>query len=123
MNRLALDLVACADRCDFGNRRMRTDCFFNLSCPEPVPADIDNVVRTSEDKEIAVRVLRRIIKGRVKQFARKPPAIVVFEEVVIVPNGRHTSGRQRQTKRKNSLFSTGERFTGAWIDNPCVVPE
>src|SRR5262245_42389537 len=89
----------------FGDIGMRRKHLLHRSGGEPMPRHIDDVVDAAHDREVSIRILEARIASKV--VARKAAEIPFLESLIVVPERRKASRRQRQTDHDVSSMASG----------------
>ena len=98
---LALELVGDADDRAFGDVGMTGERRLHRPGREPVPGDVEDVVGTAHDVEVAVLVEVAAVAGQVVAVERRQVRRDV--PVVVAPQGRQRAGRHRQPEADRPL--------------------
>src|ERR1700710_1505085 len=78
---------------------------FYLPRAQPVSRHVDHVVGASEDGYIAVFVGHAPVEGRIKLLPRHAFPVRLDEPRIVAPYRRHTTRRQRITKRDHAFLA------------------
>ncbi len=82
--------------------------------------DVDHVVGTAQDEEIAILIAHRPVGGGVEQIL-EAGEVTLHEALVVAPHRAQAARRQRRLHDQHPFFATRDFRTGPFVDDPDVV--
>src|ERR1700722_11677137 len=123
MNRLPFYFVVGADRRGLSNIGMTINRFLDFPSPDAVSRDVYHIIGSTQNKIIAIFVLFGVVESREQMPAGDLLEVMIFKQLIILPDLRQASRRQWQFAGHHTFLSSGQVFTCFRIDNRCTIAE